>query len=107
MGITIVHQLSETDFIIQCAFCAGRGLEPKIVVGWKVDEYMPNEACSMCKGKGVLRVHVNDVVVADACCQGTGLERETSDEGAKHRRVTKCATCKGVGARSVSGELKV
>lgn len=101
MNVVIIQTFDKMNYVIQCGFCRGRGRKPKIIRSWQITEYT-GETCDVCNGKGALRVQVNDFLIPDGKCQGTGLDRP--DDTAP---VYKCQTCAGVGARSLSGELKI
>lgn len=101
MNITIIQTLSEQDFVIQCGYCRGRGRKPNRTDQWQIKDYT-GDTCDICNGKGALRVRVVDVLIPDGRCQGTGLN-QASDTNP----VYKCPTCGGIGARSLSGELKI
>lgn len=106
MNVVIVQTVGQNDFVIQCGYCRGRGLKPRQVVNYQIKSYS-SETCDICNGKGVLRVQVSDVLVPDARCQATGLEKADCAGDYDWRVPSKCVTCQGVGARSLSGTLKL
>lgn len=101
MKVVIIQTISPTDYVIQCGWCRGRGLNPYKTQNYQITDYR-SDTCDICNGKGVLRVQVTDILIPDARCQGTGLysANNSSYPG-------KCSTCGGIGARSLSGTLKV
>jgi len=106
MNVVIVQTVDKNDFVIQCGYCRGRGLKPKEVVNYQIKSYT-SYTCDICNGKGVLRVQVTDILVPDARCQATGLERADNPGSYSSDYPVKCSTCQGVGARSLSGTLKL
>lgn len=102
----IIRKLEDHNYIIRCAFCAGRGLIPSRVVNWKIT-YYSEKTCDLCEGKGHLRVKANDLLITDGRCNGTGLEEMNSLTGTSQGYTEKCSTCGGLGIRPLSGELVV
>jgi DnaJ-class molecular chaperone len=102
--VTIIQTISPTSFMIRCNFCEGRGVKPNKMdySRWKVTDWYEGSACSICNGKGVLRVDSPDIPVYDGVCHGTG-------HGLTYNSTAglRCDKCGGVGVRSLTGELKV
>lgn len=103
MEVVVVKELDKVSFVIQCAYCRGRGLQPHKTNNWRIKEYLEYSECSMCKGKGALKVQVSDIIIPCARCQGTGLRTGTESDST----IQTCETCRGVGACSLTGELKI
>lgn len=69
---------------VQCAYCRGKAKDPFGVP-------YPKSNCSVCGGKGTVRIEEPYIVCA--FCQGTGIH--------PHRRLT-CTACKGKGVVAIA-----
>jgi DnaJ-class molecular chaperone len=103
VDVIVVRELGGNDFVVRCGYCAGEGRMPLETKEWKVVRFDSNSgSCDVCDGRGVVRVTVADVVISDAGCRGSGLAIPNDTF-----QVSKCSKCNGVGARSLSGALKI
>jgi hypothetical protein len=101
--ITIVMEIVEARlYIIQCNYCEGSGKRPYIITDWKIMEW-GGMVCSICNGRGVIKVQVDDFLIPDAYCEGSGKGKPK----ARARYINVCKECKGLGVRSVTGNIKI
>ena len=125
--VKIIQKLGPTSFVIKCAFCDGKGRRPETMARlgnmgkWVIAQWNQSEACPVCDGKGSLRVESDDLLIVDSRCFGTGHEPDeftwdpvfvekgfqNKDYYLSRSAVRLCDTCSGVGARSLTGSLKV
>ena len=100
--IAIFQVITPTTFVLACNYCARTGKRPHTVAAWKVTQWY-EQACHVCKGKGVIKVQVEDYLIPDARCEASGKARPN----AKTRDVKRCGSCNGLGVRSVTGVATV
>jgi hypothetical protein len=101
-AITIVRMLDPTTSLMRCNYCEGTGRRPHTVRDWKVAASY-EAACSVCKGKGLVTVRVEDVLIPHARCEGSGKARPN----AKTRDIKVCRGCRGLGVQSATGAIQI
>lgn len=121
--------IGQNAFVIKCAFCEGSAFQPidmertepdKLFL--KVKSWSSTEPCKICDGKGILRVESNDLLVACPICRNSGHDPKVGDtigstfktlrSNHSHEKTVElsgkpCPKCAGIGARSLSGVIKV
>lgn len=122
-------QIGQNAFVIRCAFCEGRAFQPIDMertgpdnLFLKVNSWSSTEPCKICDGKGILRVESNDLMVACPICRSSGHDPtvganlnskiyktigQSSNYDSKKESGKPCPKCAGIGARSLSGVIKV
>jgi DnaJ-class molecular chaperone len=102
--VPILKKISNNVFLIQCNFCEGTGTySSKIDTSgeeWKITEWIPQDTCLICHGKGLIQVESPDVLIYDGVCRGTGHQ----GSGSVHLANYSCPACRGLGVRSLTGE---
>jgi hypothetical protein len=101
-AITIVRVIDPATSLITCNYCEGKGRRPHTVRDWKVTAYYES-ACSVCKGKGLVTVRVEDMLIPHARCEGSGKARPN----AKTRDIKICSGCRGLGVQSATGAIQI
>jgi len=87
---------------VDCAYCKGDGREP--ASGGKLwQHYYISEKCSVCKGRRMVLIATNDLLVKCPLCSGTGHE-PTKDGWFVNQ---KCRECKGLGVIALTGSIRV
>jgi DnaJ-class molecular chaperone len=107
-AVAFLWVLDRRSFVVACRFCDGDGRAPV----WmdrtgKVVSWSGRKTCPLCHGTGQLRLQSEDVPVDDRTCDGTGRVKETAFNGRYSVAAKPCRRCRGLGFRSLTGEITV
>lgn len=90
----IIQQFDDGSYVVNCAFCEGGGVFPHTDFG--DDSFVETDPCSVCGGKGVHKLHKNNILKC-RFCGGSG--RAWEDSG--YFVGDPCPVCKGIGLVSL------
>jgi len=98
-AITIIEEYGNNCYVLNCAYCEGRGKEPGT---WGYS----NNPCDICYGKGVVSVQIiggGPPFVECRNCKGTGRDYDTWG----NKTANSCTSCQGVGGQPLAGTMIV
>lgn len=100
--ICIVEFLTTGKSVVNCVYCNGKGKEP-YPDGKLCDKYYADKHCSVCGPRGLLVLEHDDILIQCAFCSGTGHQ----PTGNVYKYNKKCPKCKGSGALSLTGKVRI
>ena len=102
--VQIIETVAEHTYVVGCSYCKGRGLAVLSMHKWEISSYQAQDSCPVCRGKGVLKIKSDDILVQDSRCCGTGHQPASNFTTSPDQI---CDTCDGLGAQSLSGKCKL